>query len=98
MGSVSALGVAYTAHSADVGSSWPFVTLPNLQEKAGIARHMSGALFVGISPVITREHFDAWDEYIMGRSNSWMYVLFGNEHIFSDQTCQNNAFRSLPTQ
>jgi hypothetical protein len=91
MGSVSALGVAYTAYSANFGSSWPFVTIPNLQERAGIARHMSGALFVGISPVVTREHFDAWDDYIMGSRNHWMYVLLWKWTSVSYQT---NTFRS----
>jgi hypothetical protein len=75
MGSVGALGVEYTTYSTNFGNGWPFVTLPNFKERAWIARHMSGALLVGNSPVVTREHFDAWDDYTMGTSNKWMYVL-----------------------
>ena len=72
LGSVASVGVSITTHSINNGQTFPFVTLPNFENRAGNARHMSGALFVGIAPIVTRDNFEAWDEYIMGESNFWM--------------------------
>ncbi|CAB9503263.1 Receptor-type guanylate cyclase gcy [Seminavis robusta] len=72
MGSISTLGVAFTAYSVNFGDNWPFIALPNFQQRAGNARHMSGALFVGVAPVVTRENFDAWDEYVTSEDNRWI--------------------------
>jgi len=95
MGSVTALGAAFTSygedHKGDVHENdadgdgvdehgdahhaveWPFVTLNNFQEKASHSRHLSGALMVGMSPVITQENFHAWEDYVKDPDNNqWM--------------------------
>ena len=72
LGTVSSVGVAFTAHGENSGSSWPFMTLPNFVQQTANARHMSGAQFVGVSPIVTREHFDAWDQYVTGNESQWM--------------------------
>jgi hypothetical protein len=74
MGAISGIGVAISAHSQnDPSEKWPFVTLPNFQERAGNARTLSGTLHVSISPIIdTKEELDRWEEYVLGKDNSWM--------------------------
>ena len=72
MGSVSTLGVAYTTHTVNYESTWPFVTLPNFPQRAGSARHMSGALMVTFAPAVSRENFEDWDKYVSSDANQWM--------------------------
>lgn len=72
MGSVSTIGVAFTSHGIHSGEKWPFATLPDFDQRVGAARHMSGAFFVGFSPVVTRENFEAWDEYVNSDANLWI--------------------------
>lgn len=72
LGSVSTVGAAYTAHSEDSGKAFPFVSLPNFAQQTASARHMSGAIFVGFCPIVTRENFEKWDEYVTGDENKWM--------------------------
>jgi hypothetical protein len=74
MGAISGIGVAISAHSQnDENEKWPFVTLPNFQERAGNARTLSGTLHVSISPIIdTKAELDRWEEYVLGRDNLWM--------------------------
>jgi hypothetical protein len=73
MGAISGIGVAISAHSQNDESKWPFVTLPNFQERAGNARTLSETLHVSISPIIdTKEELDRWEEYVLGEDNHWM--------------------------
>jgi hypothetical protein len=74
MGSVSSLGVALTAETVEHRKDWrwPFVTLTNFEQRAGNARHLSGALFVGISPIVDRSDFEAWDDFVNSDENNWM--------------------------
>jgi hypothetical protein len=68
-------GMAVTA-SGEVlgqkGQEWPFVTIPNFQERAGNARTLSGAIYLSINPVVASSQLPDWEQYIRGQANSWM--------------------------
>lgn len=46
-----------------VNISWPFVTIPDFQLRAAVARELSGSLFVRIVPVVVPETRAAWEKY-----------------------------------
>ena len=66
------VATAYTAHKEESEGSFPFVSLPNFAKTTASALHQSGAVFVGMIPIVTRENFESWDEYVMGEENAWM--------------------------
>lgn len=73
MGSVTGLGMALTSYGVDHEAEWPFVTLNNFQQKAKHARQQSGALMLGINPLVSKNNFAAWDDYINQPENQkWM--------------------------
>jgi len=71
MGAISGLGVANSAHSVDHKSEWPFVTLSNFQQRAGNARHLSGALMVSISPLVQSHQLQEWDDFVNDPANNY---------------------------
>ena len=92
MGSVSGLGVANSAHSVDHKSEWPFVTLSNFRQRAGNARHLSGALLVTISPLVTQENLAKWEEFVQDPLNNF-WVDAGHDH---QQQLGNDNFEYPP--
>lgn len=73
MGATSGLGVAATAYAVDSKSAWPYVTLPDFQQRASNSRKLSQALFVSINPIVAEEEFDPWEKYVSQNSaNYWM--------------------------
>ena len=72
MGSVAGLGVSYTSQGRHqvveeghiINSSWPFVTLEDFPPKARNVLQLSGALMVGMGPVLGGTMFRSWDEYV----------------------------------
>lgn len=72
MESVAGLGVSFTSEgqrlSAEEGGviseSWPFVSLYDFPTRARNVLQLSGALMVGMSPVLRGSLFEAWDEYV----------------------------------
>lgn len=87
MSAVSGLAVAATAHSEsmeemwaqkwgalelDIPVAWPFVTLPNFQERGGNVRSLSGAIYVSINPIVTTEQLPYWESFVQGEANKWM--------------------------
>lgn len=83
MESVAGLGVSYTSQGhhqenkdGPRGSSWPLVTLEDFPPRARNVLQLSGALMVGMSPVLEGSMFRTWDEYVSQPENHvWMYVL-----------------------
>jgi hypothetical protein len=75
MGSISGLAVSQTAHSVDHSIPFPFMTMTNFQEKAGNARALSGALYVSISNIVAENQLAAYDDFVLGPDNAWMYVV-----------------------
>lgn len=75
MGSVAGLGVSYTSqgHHEKGTSDWPLVTLEDFPPRARNVLQLSGALMVGMSPVLPGEMFHVWDEYVSDPENQdWM--------------------------
>jgi hypothetical protein len=52
--------------------SWPFVTIPNFQERAKIAHDSSKSIFVSIHPVVTDMNRRMWEQYVLTDGSSWM--------------------------
>jgi hypothetical protein len=72
MGAISGLGIAASSYSLDTKHEWPFVTLSNVQGRAGNARTLSGTLYVSINPIVnTKEELDKWEEYVLSENNHW---------------------------
>jgi len=69
---VASVGVALTSYNEETGGSWPFVTLPNFPQVGLGALRLSGATFIAIAPIVSRENFDRWDNYVNSSSNEWM--------------------------
>ena len=57
------LVVAMVAYSQDSDSSWPFITLSSFQERAATTKDLSGILYLGANPVVSRENRLAWENY-----------------------------------
>jgi hypothetical protein len=60
---VGSLAVAATLHNAHNNVTWPFVTLDSFPERAAVAKSLSGAIFIGMYPVVFDENRDAWEVY-----------------------------------
>lgn len=63
LSSISALGVAMTAHGRDHAKEWPWVTLSSFQERASTALAQSGALYVHVNPRVRADQRDEWEIY-----------------------------------
>lgn len=72
VGALSGLAADATAHSADHFSNWPYQTLSNFHGRAGNARSLSGALYVSINHIVTKNELEQWEEYTLGSVNTWM--------------------------
>lgn len=57
------LVVAMIAHGEDHKLGWPFVTLSSFQERAHTVKDLSGVLYLGFNPVVSREQRLAWENY-----------------------------------
>jgi hypothetical protein len=60
---VGSLAVAATLHTIHNNVTWPFVTLDSFPERAAVAKSLSGAIFIGMLPVVVDENRDAWEKY-----------------------------------
>ena len=69
---VSGLAVSASGQSIGQTEQWPFITMPNFQERAGNARTLSGAIYLSINPVVPASLLPAWEAYVRGPNNSWM--------------------------
>jgi hypothetical protein len=61
IGSLSVVATSYARSQPN--TSWPFVTLNDLQQRAANIRELSSSLFVSIIPVISEEDRTAWEDY-----------------------------------
>jgi hypothetical protein len=61
---VGSLAVAATLHTAHNNLTWPFVMLDSFPERAAVAKSLSGAIFIGLYPIVFDENRDAWENYI----------------------------------
>mmetsp|Transcript_18031 Transcript_18031/g.27936 ORF Transcript_18031/g.27936 Transcript_18031/m.27936 type:complete len:1210 (-) Transcript_18031:105-3734(-) len=69
---VSGMAVAASGEVLGQKEQWPFVTIPNFQERAGNARTLSGAIYLSINPVVATDQLPDWEKYIRGQVNSWI--------------------------
>jgi hypothetical protein len=66
-------GTTSTAATATVTTpNWPFVTLPNFHQRAATTRHLSGALFVSIAPLVATSERVRWEEDYAPTNKAWM--------------------------
>jgi hypothetical protein len=74
MGAISGLANDATTQSSDNNVSWPFLTLSNYHGRGGNARKLSGALFISLSHIVTKEQRPQWEDYVLSDANVWMCV------------------------
>ena len=55
--------VAVASEGLSREKSWPFVTLSAFEERAAIVMKLSGAIFIGIAPVVSAELRELWETY-----------------------------------
>jgi len=63
--------VALVAHGLAMENEWPFVTMTSFQERAATIMKLSGALYIGITPLVTRENRAKWENYSNGEAAAW---------------------------
>ena len=63
MEAVGSLVVAMIAHGLDHHTGWPFVTLTSFQERAYTVKDISGVLYLGMNPIVSRQERLAWENY-----------------------------------
>lgn len=70
---ISALSAAYTAEGATSHQDWPFIALPNFQQRAEKTLHSSGAIFVSSAPYVRTEERAAWETFVANSTNhAWI--------------------------
>lgn len=72
LGAISSMGVATIAHGVDHVRTWPRVTLSSFQQRAGTAKTISGALFVGLAPFVEEADRRDWEEYVVSDDAYWI--------------------------
>jgi hypothetical protein len=60
---IAAFGVTITATAVANNSTWPFVTIDQFQQRSASSRSLSGCLYLQISPIVTDEVRETWEEY-----------------------------------
>jgi len=63
LGAAGSLVVAIVANEMDRNVSWPFVTLSAFEERTKTIMKLSGALTIGVNPLVTRENRAKWEVY-----------------------------------
>lgn len=72
MGTAGSLVVSLVAHGIAMGHEWPFVTVPSFQERASTVMKLSGALYIGVNPVVPGELRETWENYSNhGEAAAW---------------------------
>jgi len=81
MGSVAGMGVSFTSHASKAAAAaaagdfqasrntWPFVSLDDFPFKARNVLQLSGALFVGMTPLVEGPNFFLWDDFVLQPDN-----------------------------
>ncbi|CAB9500805.1 Receptor-type guanylate cyclase gcy [Seminavis robusta] len=70
---ISQLAIAVTAEGIQQQNNWPFITLSAFQERARAAMDSSQALYVSINPLVTVDHLEQWEEFVLdGQQNHWI--------------------------
>lgn len=70
-----AMGISldYSPRGFSVISQWPFVTVPNFQQRALAARKQSGAVYLHMNHRVTSDEREEWERYAVGEeSAAWM--------------------------
>jgi hypothetical protein len=70
-GALSSLAVSFTSYARGNNLTWPFVTLNDFQQRAAMARKISNSLHTQITPIITGENLEKWEEYSV-RNKCWL--------------------------
>jgi hypothetical protein len=71
---MAALKVAVVSHGLyySESRSWPFVTIPNFQERSRIVHDSSMSLFVSLHPLVNDVYRSKWEQYVAGSGSHWM--------------------------
>lgn len=71
-GSLVVAIVDYGLNESNEG--WPFVTVGSFQRRAATVKDLSGALYIGLNPVIYPEQREAWEEYSTNSADANWYA------------------------
>jgi len=63
MGAAGSLVVAMIAEGLAKEKEWPFVSLSSFQERAATIKRLSGALYIGMNPVVLQKERARWEWY-----------------------------------
>ena len=70
-GALSTLAVSFTSYARGNNLTWPFVTMNDFQQRAAIARKISNAIHTQITPIVTPENREKWEEYSV-QNKGWI--------------------------
>lgn len=73
MEAVGSLVVAIVDNGINGTKEWPFVTLSSFQLRASTVKDLSGALYIGINPVVSAANRLEWEKYSTESEDSKWY-------------------------
>jgi Adenylate and Guanylate cyclase catalytic domain len=68
---ISSLGLALTLHAAATNSTWPFVTMNQFQERARVAKELSGAMALHVVTIVDEQDRERWEQYTI-QEQGWV--------------------------
>jgi len=71
MGAAASLVVAIVAEGHSQQQYWPFITILVFQERAATVMKLSGAIYIGMNPLVTLENREKWENYSTGEAAQW---------------------------
>jgi len=60
---IAALSVTITTSTVENNNTWPFVVFNKFQERSASARHLSGAMYLQLVPIVTDETRNEWEGF-----------------------------------
>lgn len=72
---LASLSVAFTAYAEAANATWPFVTINHFQERAEVARELSGAMHIQMVVYVEDSERKQWEQYSV--EQDWLTETVG---------------------
>lgn len=95
--SVESLRIAATSHVRTANATWPFVTLPDFDLRAGNVGDLGDIMSIGLHPYVTLENREEWENYSV-ENIAWLEESIGrheNNGLFLEIEVDDGQHRLL---
>eukprot|EP00934_Nitzschia_sp_Nitz4_P003606 Nitzschia sp. Nitz4//scaffold172_size47551//36784//40556//NITZ4_007147-RA/size47551-augustus-gene-0.40-mRNA-1//1//CDS//3329538768//3596//frame0 len=72
LSAIDSLVVSFVSLASFTNMTWPFVLIPDAGPKFAKVQSSTGSVFTAISPIITAEDLDAWNDWSISHSSEWI--------------------------